>query len=63
MTEAEGRSSPSLQVAIDLNAVPPAGLGGIGAMDKGFVRNQVIASLKAVGLRNKARLLKLAAAA
>jgi len=29
------RSAPqSLRVAIDLNAVPPAGLGGIGAMDK-----------------------------
>jgi saccharopine dehydrogenase-like NADP-dependent oxidoreductase len=29
----------SLKVAIDLNAVPPAGLGGVGAMDKAKSQN------------------------
>jgi hypothetical protein len=32
----------SLKVAIDLNAVPPAGLGGIDVMDKGTTRDGVI---------------------
>ncbi len=36
------RSIPTLKVAIDLNAVPPAGLGGIDVMDRGADRDGVI---------------------
>lgn len=36
------RQISSLKVAIDLNAVPPAGLGGIDVMDKGTTRDGVI---------------------
>jgi len=42
LSESVWRAAPALRVAIDLNAVPPAGLGGIGAMDKAFVRDQTI---------------------
>ncbi len=35
LTEPQWRSTKSLQVAIDVNAVPPAGLAGIGPTDKG----------------------------
>jgi len=36
------RNAVGLQVAIDLNAVPPAGIGGIEAMDKAKERDGVI---------------------
>ena len=36
------RSAASLRVAIDLNAVPPAGLAGIEATDKAKERDSVI---------------------
>ncbi len=36
------RSTPSLKVAIDLNAVPPAGIGGIGVTDKAADHGGVI---------------------
>ena len=42
LAEAKLRSLSGLKVAIDLNAVPPAGLGGIDVMDKGVTRNGVI---------------------
>jgi methylenetetrahydrofolate/methylenetetrahydromethanopterin dehydrogenase (NADP+) len=42
-------SSKSLRVAIDLNAVPPAGLGGIEAMDKAKDRGGLI-SYGAIGV-------------
>lgn len=41
LTEQQWRTAESLQVAIDLNAVPPAGLEGIGPGDKAVVREQV----------------------
>ena len=34
LSEQQIKALPNLAVAIDLNAVPPAGLGGIGVMDK-----------------------------
>lgn len=36
------RAIPTLKVAIDLNAVPPAGLGGIDMMDKAVTRDGII---------------------
>ncbi len=41
LAEPQWRTGESLQVAIDLNAVPPAGLEGIGPGDKGVVRERV----------------------
>lgn len=41
LTEYEWRRMPSLQVAIDLNAVPPLGLEGIGVTDKAVQIDQV----------------------
>jgi hypothetical protein len=41
LTESEWRSAPALRVAIDLNAVPPAGLGGIGVTDKAVAKDHV----------------------
>ena len=38
MSDATRQSSTSLKVAIDLNAVPPAGMGGISLTDKGAQR-------------------------
>lgn len=38
LTASELESAPTLTVAIDLNAVPPAGIEGIGIMDKGVKR-------------------------
>ena len=38
LSEASRHSASSLQVAIDLNAVPPAGLGGIEPQDKAVER-------------------------
>jgi hypothetical protein len=38
---ASWQSLPKLRVAIDLNAVPPAGLGGISATDKAKPRDGV----------------------
>jgi methylenetetrahydrofolate/methylenetetrahydromethanopterin dehydrogenase (NADP+) len=35
------RAIPALKVAIDLNAVPPAGIGGVEVMDKGTERDGV----------------------
>jgi hypothetical protein len=37
------KSATNLKVAIDLNAVPPAGIAGIDAMDKGKERDGIIA--------------------
>lgn len=42
MTQGEWTACDSLRVAIDLNAVPPLGLGGIEMQDKGVERNKVI---------------------
>lgn len=42
LSEAKLKSSSTLKVAIDLNAVPPAGLGGIDVMDKGAARNGIV---------------------
>ncbi len=42
LAEAKLRSISGLKVAIDLNAVPPAGLGGIDVMDKGVTRHGII---------------------
>jgi hypothetical protein len=36
------RNCPALQVAIDLNAVPPAGLEGVDAMDRGQKRDGLV---------------------
>ena len=36
------RSLPALKVAIDVNAVPPAGIAGIEVFDKGTVREGVV---------------------
>jgi hypothetical protein len=36
------RAVSSLRVAIDLNAVPPAGLGGVDVMDKGTTRDGIV---------------------
>lgn len=41
-SEAAWGAVPTLRVAIDLNAVPPAGLGGIEPTDKGRQRGRVI---------------------
>jgi hypothetical protein len=41
LSEAEWSGLADLRVAIDLNAVPPLGLGGIGTTDKGVVRGSV----------------------
>lgn len=49
LAEPEWRPLPSLRVAIDLNAVPPAGLDGIGVTDKAVVRGQV-ACFGAIGV-------------
>lgn len=40
-SEPQWRSAGELRVAIDLNAVPPAGLGGIGVTDKAVVKGTV----------------------
>lgn len=42
LTAAVRESSASLRVAIDLNAVPPVGLAGIGVMDKAVERGDVV---------------------
>lgn len=42
LSEARWQAVSGLKVAIDLNAVPPAGLGGIDVMDKGVDRRGVI---------------------
>ncbi len=42
LSEAVRKQAASLKVAIDLNAVPPAGIGGIDAMDKAKERDGVI---------------------
>jgi methylenetetrahydrofolate/methylenetetrahydromethanopterin dehydrogenase (NADP+) len=34
--------SPTLEVAIDLNAVPPAGIAGIDVMDKAKERDELV---------------------
>lgn len=39
LSEADRKNATSLQVAIDLNAVPPAGIGGIEATDKAKERD------------------------
>lgn len=41
LSEDEWFNHPTLKVAIDLNAVPPTGLEGIGVTDKGKVRGNV----------------------
>jgi hypothetical protein len=41
LSEDEWINHPTLKVAIDLNAVPPTGLEGIGVTDKGKVRGNV----------------------
>jgi hypothetical protein len=41
LTEEQRRELTSLQVAIDLNAVPPAGLAGIAVTDKAADHNGV----------------------
>jgi hypothetical protein len=38
LTAKQWQSQPALRVAIDLNAVPPAGLAGIDIMDKAVQR-------------------------
>ncbi len=40
--EPDWTSSPSLKVAIDLNAVPPAGLEGIGMTDKAVQKGEIV---------------------
>lgn len=42
LAEKEWKACGSLKVAIDLNAVPPLGLGGIEMQDKGVERNGVL---------------------
>lgn len=42
LSTAQWQAIKTLQVAIDLNAVPPAGLGGIEIMDKAVDRNGVL---------------------
>ena len=42
MSEARLQTVAGLKVAIDLNAVPPAGLGGIDVMDKAALRHGII---------------------
>ncbi len=42
LSESKLHAIPTLKVAIDLNAVPPTGLGGIDVMDKGATRQNVI---------------------
>ncbi|MDX1966596.1 MAG: NADP-dependent methylenetetrahydromethanopterin/methylenetetrahydrofolate dehydrogenase [Planctomycetaceae bacterium] len=42
ISAARWASIPTLKVAADLNAVPPAGIGGIDMLDKGVERNGVI---------------------
>lgn len=41
LSEEEWINNPTLKVAIDLNAVPPTGLEGIGVTDKGKIRGKV----------------------
>jgi NAD(P)-dependent dehydrogenase (short-subunit alcohol dehydrogenase family) len=41
LAEPQWRGVASLKVAIDLNAVPPLGLGGIGVTDKAVQKDQV----------------------
>jgi hypothetical protein len=41
LAESQWRTAASLHVAIDLNAVPPAGLEGIGPADKAVVRDHI----------------------
>jgi hypothetical protein len=41
-SEKEWTGSPSLKVAIDLNAVPPAGLEGIGVTDKAVAKGEIL---------------------
>jgi hypothetical protein len=42
LSEEMRKSIDSLAVAIDLNAVPPAGLAGIGVTDKGATKEGVV---------------------
>lgn len=50
LSEAELKGADDVRVAIDLNATPPLGIGGIGAMDKGIKRfGQVHYGALAVG--------------
>jgi len=42
LSEVKWRSLPRLKVLIDLNAVPPLGIGGVQVMDKGVDRQDVI---------------------
>ena len=48
LSEAQVASAKRLLVAADVNAVPPAGIAGIGAMDDGVVINTQAA--KSVGI-------------
>lgn len=41
-SESDWTSSPSVKVAIDLNAVPPAGLEGIGVTDKAVQKGEIV---------------------
>lgn len=42
VSETDRRAAGALQVAIDLNAVPPAGIGGIQVTDQGVARDGVV---------------------
>jgi hypothetical protein len=42
LAEETRRQAKSLRVAIDLNAVPPAGLAGVGVMDKAVEKDDVV---------------------
>ena len=42
LSEEKRKSIPSLKVAIDLNAVPPLGLGGVKVQDQAVDREGVV---------------------